>query len=92
MNGPERPGGRAPRARPSRLWLFFHGRKRRGFPGLVVGGLALVFALALLFRLPGGPDFSRYATAVSVAALLLLILCSLALVLAAFFRPPRGRR
>ena len=80
--------------RPGRLWLLFFGKKRRGFPELAVITLVLLAGLALLFGLPGGADLSRYATAVSVALLVLLILGSLALVAIALLRPPSrpGRR
>ncbi len=82
-----------PRRRPGRLWLFFWGKKRRGFPGLLVALLATTVGLALLFRLPGGPQLSRYAGLLTITALALLILASLALVAAAAIRPPRrGRR
>ena len=81
------------RRRPGRLWLFFYGRKRRGFPGLLIGLLAAAIILGALFGLPHGAELSRYATAISVLALVLLILASLVLVVIAALRPPRrGRR
>ncbi len=80
------------RRRPGRLWLFFYGRKRRGFPGLLVGVLVAAVALGALFGLPHGADISRFATAVTVTALVLLILASLVLVAVAVVRPPRSRR
>jgi hypothetical protein len=81
------------RRRPGRLWLFFYGRKRRGFPGLLVGLLALALVLGALFGLPRGADVSRLAIIVTVSALLLLVLASLALVvIAAVFPGRRGRR
>jgi len=76
--------------RPSRLWLFFWGRKRRGFPGLLVAIAATVVLLGLLYGLPGGADLSRYEIVLSVSVLLFLIVASLALVVVAAFR--RGRR
>lgn len=76
--------------RPSRLWLFFWGRKRRGFPGLLVGIFVIVVLLGLLYGLPGGADLSRYAIVLSLSVLLFLIAASLALVVVAAFR--RGRR
>jgi peptidoglycan/LPS O-acetylase OafA/YrhL len=78
--------------RPGRLWLFFWGRKRRGFPGLLVAVVLVLVALALLYGLPGGSDLSRWWYAVSFTALVLLILGSLAVVVVALIRPPRGRR
>lgn len=79
-----------PRKRPSRLWLFFWGRKRRGFPGLLAGLFAAALLLGLLFGLPGGAELSRYAIVLSLSAILFLIAASLALVVVAAFR--RGRR
>ncbi|HEX6548292.1 MAG TPA: hypothetical protein VF134_06085 [Candidatus Dormibacteraeota bacterium] len=79
------------RKRPGRLWLLFFGKKRRGFPELLVYTVGAVVLLALAFGLPGGARLSRYATAVSVAILVLLILGSLGLVVLAWLRP-RGRR
>jgi hypothetical protein len=80
------------RRRPGRLWLFFYGRKRRGFPGLLVGLVVTLFALGALYRLPGGADISRFAIVLTVSALVLLILASLVLVAIAMLRPRRGRR
>lgn len=81
------------RRRPGRLWLFFYGRKRRGFPGLIVALLAAAVILGAVFGLPHGAELSRFATAVSVLVLVLLILASLVLVVVAALRPPRrGRR
>jgi len=81
------------RRRPGRLWLFFYGRRRRGFPGLLVGLVAAALALGALFGLPHGADLSRLVSLLAVAALVLLILASLVLVAVALLRPPRhGRR
>ena len=80
-----------PRRRPGRLWRFFYGRKRRGFPGLLVGLLVLAVLLGLAYGVPGGADASRFVVVLSVAVLLGLILASLALVVFAW-RRPRGRR
>ncbi len=78
--------------RPGRLWLFFYGRKRRGFPGLLVGLTVAVLALGALFGLPRAADLSRLVPVVTVSLLVLLILASIALVAIAAIRPPRGRR
>ena len=81
------------RRRPGRLWLFFYGRKRRGFPGLFVGLLLAAVVLGALYGLPHGADLSRFVIVLTVSALILLILASLALVAIAAVRPPRrGRR
>lgn len=81
----------APKRRPGRLWLLFFGKKRRGFPELLVVTVLAVIVLALSFSLPGGADLSRYWMAISVSALILLIVGSLVLVAVAWLRP-RGRR
>ena len=81
------------RRRPGRLWLFFYGRKRRGFPGLLVALVVAVIVLGALYGLPHGADLSRLAIVLTVSALVLLILASLVLVVIAAIRPPRrGRR
>ena len=81
------------RRRPGRLWLFFYGRRRRGFPGLLVGLLLAAVALGALYGLPHGADLSRFVIVLTVAALVFLILASLVLVAIAATRPPRrGRR
>ena len=81
------------RRRPGRLWLFFYGRKHRGFPGLLVALAVLAIGLGALFGLPFGADLSRFAVLLTVSALFLVILASLALVVIAALRPPRrGRR
>ena len=78
--------------RPGRLWLLFWGRKRRGFPGLLVGLVVAAVALGLLYGVPGGADLSRWALVLAIAVLLIAILASLALVVVAAIRPPLGRR
>ena len=81
------------RRRPGRLWLFFYGRKRRGFPGLLVGLLVAAVVLGGVFGLPHGADLSRLAIPITIGALALLILAALVLVAMAVIRPPRrGRR
>ena len=83
------------RRRPGRLWLLFWGRKRRGFPGLLVGLLVAAVVLGLLYGVPGGADLSRWALVLAIAVLVIAILASLALVVVAAILPPgrrRGRR
>lgn len=81
------------RRRPGRLWLFFYGRKRRGFPGLLVTLIVAVVVLGALYGLPHGADLSRLAIVLTVSVLVLLILGALVLVAIAAVRPPRrGRR
>ena len=79
--------------RPGRLWLFFYGRRRRGFPSLLVGLLLAALILGALFGLPRGADLSRFAIVLTISALVLVILASLVFVVIASFRPSRrGRR
>jgi hypothetical protein len=81
------------RRRPGRLWLFFYGRKRRGFPGLLVALLVAVVVLGALYGLPHGADLSRFVIVLTISALVLLVLAALALIAIAAIRPPRrGRR
>jgi len=79
------------RRRPNPLWLFFWGRKRAGFPGLLVGLLLASLTLGLIFGLPGGASLSRWAILVSAAALVLLIVASVILALWATLFPRRRR-
>ncbi len=74
--------------RPGRLWLFFYGRPRRGFPWLIVGVLLAVLVLAVIFAIPGGADVSR-AVVIVVGGLLLGAACTLAVVAVV---APRKRR
>jgi hypothetical protein len=81
------------RRRPGPLWLFFYGRRRRGFPGLLVALVVAAVGLGALYGLPHGADLSRIAILLTISALVLLILASLVLVVIAVLRPPRrGRR
>jgi peptidoglycan/LPS O-acetylase OafA/YrhL len=57
------------RRRPSRLWLFFWGRKRRGFPGLLVALLILAVVGAVLSRTPGAYDIGYWAGLILVVVL-----------------------
>jgi Na+/melibiose symporter-like transporter len=72
--------------RPSALWLFFYGRRRRGFPWLLVGVFAAVLLFALVFALPGGSDLARTIAAVVFG---LLIVGAIVLAVVAVLRPRR---
>ena len=78
--------------RPSRLWLFFYGRRRRGFPGLLVGLIVAAVLLGALYGLPHGADISSFAIVLTISALVLVILAAIALVVIAAIRPPRSGR
>jgi peptidoglycan/LPS O-acetylase OafA/YrhL len=80
------------RPRPGRLWLFFWGRKRRGFPGLMAALFVALLVLALLYGQPAGVNLSRWLYFLFPAALLALILGSLVAVGIGLLRPPRRRR
>jgi len=81
------------RRRPGRLWLFFYGRRRRGFPGLLVALIAATLVLGALFGLPHGADISRFAIGLTISALILVIIAAIALIVIFAIRPPRsGRR
>jgi L-lactate permease len=72
--------------RPGFLWTLFYGRRRRGFPGLLVAVLATVFIFALVFAIPGGADASRVVAAVAFG---LLVLGALVFAVIAVWRPRR---
>ena len=77
---------REPKKRPGPLWLFFYGRRRRGFPWLLVGVLAAIVFLGLFFAIPGGADVSR---AVAGFVFGLLIVGALVFAVIAALRPRR---
>jgi hypothetical protein len=79
------------RRRPGRLWLFFYGRKRRGFPGLLVAVLGLSLILGLTFGSRAGAALSYWIGIGLLAAIALLALVALAVALAASLRRPGGR-
>ena len=72
--------------RPGRLWLFFYGRTRRGFPWLLAGVFAAVLLFALVFAIPGGSDLSRTLGGVVLG---LLLAGAAAFVIAVAFFPRR---
>lgn len=75
-----------PKKRPSWLWLLFYGRRRRGFPWLLVGVLGAVVVFGLLFAIPGGSDLSR---TIAAALFGLLVVGALVLAVLAVFVPRR---
>lgn len=77
-----------PKKRPNALWMLFYGRRRRGFPWLLVGVVALILLFALVFALPGGADASR---AIAAVAFGLLLVAALVGAIVAVFVPRRRR-
>ena len=77
-----------PKRRPSALWLLFYGRRRRGFPWLLLGVLLAVALLGLVFAVPGGAEASRV---IAGAVFGLLLAGALVLALVAVLRPRRRR-
>jgi Na+/melibiose symporter-like transporter len=77
-----------PKERPSWLWLLFYGRRRRGFPWLLVGVLAAVVVFGLLFAIPGGSGVSWLIGGFVFG---LLIVAALGLAIFAALFPRRGR-
>lgn len=77
--------------RPGRLWLLFFGRRRRGFPGLLVGVLGLAVLLGLTFATRSGAAISYFVGLFFVAVIAVLAIGALALAVIAALRPPGGR-
>jgi hypothetical protein len=73
---------------PGRLWLFFYGRQRKGFPWLLVVVAASVLVLGLTFAIPGAADAWR-AIAPFVFGVLLIGAVVAAIVAALWPRPRR---
>ena len=75
-----------PKKRPGLLWLFFYGRKRKGFPWLLAILTIAIVALALSFAIPGGADMWRTVAPIAFG---FLILCALVAAIVAALRPRR---
>lgn len=71
--------------------MLFFGRRRRGFPGLLVAVLGLTLLLGLTFASRTGADLSYYAGIFFLGLISLLALGALALALIALLRRPGGR-
>ena len=78
------------RRRPGFWWLFFYGRRRRGFPWLLAGLFAAAILLGLTFGIPG-VDGGTLIGLVGVALIVLLLGAWLGLAAIAWLKP-RGRR
>ena len=79
------------RRRPGRLWLFFYGRRRRGFPGLLIGVLTLALILGLTFASRAGTAISQWIGISFLLLFALLAVAALVLAVVASLRPPGGR-
>lgn len=77
--------------RPGRLWLFFWGRQRRGFPGLLVGVIVITVLLGLSFSSRAGASISYWIGIGFLALVGLLVVIALVVAVAAALRPPGGR-
>lgn len=77
--------------RPSRLWLWFWGRKRRGYPGLLTAVVLLAVAGAVTARTGLGYEVGAWLGIALVAVLALITLAALAAAIVGALRPP-GRR
>lgn len=77
-----------PKKRPAALWLFFYGRRRRGFPWLLACVGLVVLVAALSFGLVTGADLSRAAFPIFFG---LLILGAIVFAIVAWLRPRKRR-
>ncbi len=77
--------------RPSRLWLWCWGKKRRGYPGLLTLVVLLAIAGAVTARSTVGYDAGYWLGVALVVLLTLITLGALAAALLGALRP-RGRR
>ena len=77
--------------RPGRLWLFFYGRRRRGFPGLLVAVLGLAVILGLTFASRAGAAISYWIGIGFLAVIAVLALVALGIALFASLRRTGGR-
>ena len=77
--------------RPGRLWLFFYGRRRRGFPGLLVAVLGLAVILGLTFASRAGAAISYWIGIGFLVVIAVLALVALGVALLASLRRTGGR-
>lgn len=77
--------------RPSRVWLFFWGRKRRGYPGLLTAIVALAVLGALTIRFRPAYDVG-YWLGIALVVLLAAITAGALLLAVVAALWPRGRR
>lgn len=92
---PTTPRPRPRKKRPGRLWLFFWGKKRKGFPGLLVGTVVILIVLGLAFGLaPHGFDVLGYLFLLPVLALIGVCVAAIVVTIlaAAGVLKPKDRR
>lgn len=77
--------------RPGFLWLVFYGRRRRGFPALLVIVIVVAVLAGLTFASRAGAEISYWLGLGFVAAFAVLVLAALGVALFGVMRP-RGRR
>ncbi len=77
--------------RPGWVWLLFFGRRRKGFPGLLVGMLGLALLLGLTFATRSGAAISYLVGLFFIAVIAVLAIGALALAVIASLRRPGGR-
>jgi hypothetical protein len=78
------------RKRPGFWWLFFYGRRRRGFPWLLAALFLAAVLLGLTFAIPSA-DWTRVVDVIGIIVIALLLVGSVGLAFLALLRP-RGRR
>lgn len=86
---------RPKKKKPGRLWLFFWGKKRKGFPGLMVGTIVILIVLGLAFGLaPHGFDVLGFLFLLPVLALVGVCVAAIAvtILVATGVLKPRDRR
>jgi len=74
--------------RPGFWWMLFYGRRRRGFPWLLLGVVVAILLFAPIFVIPGGADASRVFAGVVFG---LVLVGAIVLAVVAVFRPRRPR-
>jgi hypothetical protein len=71
--------------------MFFYGRRRSGFPGLLMAIVTIVLALTLLFRFRAGVEVSRWIGLAPIVLAVLLLVLALIVTLFGLVRP-RGKQ
>ncbi len=64
------------RRRPGLLWMLFYGRRRRGFPWLIVGVFVVIGIFSLTFAIPGGADVWRSLAPIFLVMLIVAVIVS----------------